>query len=384
MKNDYEKILLSPPCLTGREQKYIDEAFKLNWIVPLGPQVDAFEQEILKTLGTTDRFAVAMNSGTSAIHIALRLLNIKPGEEIFCSTLTFIATANPILYEKAKPVFIDCEKETWNLCPKAFLKAVEAKKKTGKVPRALIAVDLYGESCDYIQIEEICKHYGIELIEDAAEALGSTYREKNCGAFGRFGILSFNGNKIITTSGGGMLICKNENDAKKAHFLITQARDPAPYYQHSEMGFNYRMSNICAAIGLGQLETLPARVERRSEIFKLYSSKLSNLPLEFPAQSGHSKSNRWLSTLLIKDEAQKNEKTPHELMTYLQQFNIESRRVWKPLHTQPLFAGAEIFQESPGQNISEDIFARGLCLPSGAQLTATQLETVANKIISFF
>lgn len=376
------KILLSPPLLSGKEQKYIDEAFKQNWIVPLGPQVDAFEAEILKSLQTKDHFAVAMNSGTSAIHIALRILGIQTDEEVFCSSLTFIASANPILYEKARPVFIDSEKSTWNLCPKALLKAVETKKKQGKIPRALIAVDLYGESCDYIQIEEICKHYGIELIEDAAEALGANYRDKQSGTFGRFGILSFNGNKIITTSGGGMLICKNEADAKKAHFLITQARDQAPYYLHSELGFNYRMSNISAAIGLGQLETLNFRIKRRRAIFERYKSNLSGHPFEFNSNTGFSNSNRWLSTLLFKPELLKNNKTPHTFLLALQAKNIESRRVWKPLHTQPLFAQTDFFQSSERSNVSEEVFERGLCLPSGAQLTDSQVDFISEEIIS--
>lgn len=382
MAND-KKILLSPPLITGKEQKYIDEAFKLNWIVPLGPQVDAFESEILKNIDTKEHFAVAMNSGTSAIHIALRILKIQPGEEIFCSSLTFIASANPILYEKAIPVFIDSEEKTWNLCPQALLKAIETKKRQGKIPRALIAVDLYGESCDYLQIEEICRHYGIELIEDGAEALGSIYRGRNCGTFGRFGVLSFNGNKIITTSGGGMLVCKNEDDAKKAHFLITQARDNAPYYQHSEVGFNYRMSNICAAIGLGQLETLPERVQKRKDNFKRYKENFKGLPVEFPKDLEISSSNRWLSCMRLNKTAMKNNKTPHELMKFLQTFYIESRRVWKPLHTQPLFSNTEIFQ-SGTKNSAESIFETGICLPSGSSLTHEQIDFVSAKIVSYF
>lgn len=376
-----QRILLSPPQNNGKEMPYIQQAFETNWLVPLGPHVDAFEKEILKELKAQDRFAVAMNSGTSAIHIALRLLGIKAQEEIFCSDLTFIATANPILYEKARPVFIDSERDTWNLCPKSLLKAIEKKK--NNLPRVLISVDLYGMSANYMEIVEICQHYGIELIEDSAEALGSSYRQKACGSFGRFGILSFNGNKIITTSGGGMLVCQKEEDAKKALFLITQARDPAPYYLHSQQGFNYRLSNVCAAIGRGQLETLDLRVKTRRRNYQFYQEAFKNLPLDFLQEEKESFSNCWLSTFTFKPEAMKQGKNPHDLMEFLNSKNIESRRIWRPLHMQPLFEGCEFYQIED-QAVSEDIFNRGLCLPSGAQMTSQELERVALEVKNYF
>ncbi|MBY0414795.1 MAG: aminotransferase class I/II-fold pyridoxal phosphate-dependent enzyme, partial [Bdellovibrionales bacterium] len=269
---------MSPPHMSGEEKKYIDRAFNDNFIVPLGPNVNDFEQTMVKYLKAENLYAVAMSSGTAAIHIALILMKVQPGEEIFCSSGTFIATCNPILYEKAVPVFIDAEEKTWNICPKSLLKAIEAKKATGKIPRILIVADLFGMSADYNAIMEICNKYNIEVIEDAAEALGSSYHGKRCGIFGRFGVLSFNGNKIITTSGGGMLLAQTKEEADKALFLITQARDKAPYYLHSEIGYNYRMSNICAGIGLGQMSALDERIKVRRSHFEFYKKALANLP----------------------------------------------------------------------------------------------------------
>ncbi len=373
-----KRILLSSPHMSGREQKYIQQAFDENWIVPQGPNVNAFEDEMITYLGETNLYAVAMSSGTAAIHIALRLMDIKQDEEVFCSSLTFSATANPILYEKAKPVFIDSEESTWNICADSLLKAIEEKKKKKKIiPRILIAVDLFGMPAEYERIEKICHDHNITLIEDAAEALGSTIYGKKCGTFGRFGILSFNGNKIITTSGGGMLICKNKEDAEKALFLITQARDKAPYYLHSHIGYNYRMSNICAGIGRGQLEVIEDRVAKRRAHFNTYKELLSPIAT-FKMQSGpaHSRSNHWLSTGYSTDKSFNVTK----ILNAFHELNIEARHVWKPLHTQPIFKGYEFYSilERP---FSEAVFETGICLPSGSNMDQELVKTIAEAFM---
>lgn len=375
-----KRVLLSAPHMSGNEMKYIQKAFEDNFIVPLGPNVNEFERNMVQYLEEQDIYAVAMSSGTAAIHIALRLLNIQPGEEIFCSSATFIASANPILYEKAIPVFIDSEIETWNMCPKALLKAIEAKKRTGKIPRVLIAVDLFGTSAQYDKIQEICQEYKIELICDAAEALGSSYQGIKCGTFGRFGILSFNGNKIITTSGGGMLITHSKEEAIHALKLITQARDNAPYYLHTEVGFNYRMSNISAGIGIGQLEVLNKRVQTRRSHYDNYKKELKNTPLIFGEDLNNSFANRWLSTALI---PKSSNKTPKELLIFLNEYNVEGRHIWKPLHTQPIFSKNEFFyiQDEP---IAEKIFNEGICLPSSSNMSKEDHLQVCKIIQLFF
>ncbi|MFG1525545.1 aminotransferase class I/II-fold pyridoxal phosphate-dependent enzyme [Halobacteriovorax sp. RZ-3] len=382
MNNSIEKkILLSAPHMSGNELKYIEKAFDDNFIVPLGPNVDAFENNMIQYLQEDRCYAVAMSSGTAAIHIALRLLEVKPGEEIFCASSTFIATANPIMYEKAIPVFIDSEEESWNLCPKALLKAIEDKKKTGKIPRILLAVDLFGTSAKYDEIAKICNENNIQLIADAAESLGATYKNKKCGTFGRFGIFSFNGNKIITTSGGGMLITHNKEEAQHAIKLITQARENAPYYLHKEVGFNYRMSNVCAGIGLGQLEVLQDRVAARRLHFENYKKKLASTPLIFnDNDTEDTKSNRWLSTALINP---KSKYQPSDLLKYLADHNIEGRHVWKPLHSQPLFSNNEFYKVSD-ESISEKIFNHGICLPSCSSMTVDEHDRVTKVILSFF
>lgn len=375
-----KRVYLSAPHMSGEELKYIQSAFNENWITPLGPNVTRFENEMVQYLQEENIYAVAMSSGTAAIHIALRLLNVKPGEEIFCSSATFIATANPIMYERAVPVFIDSELKTWNLCPQSLLKAIEAKKKTGKIPRILICADLFGMSADYEEIIKICNQYNIVLIEDSAESLGSKYKNRKCGNFGRFGILSFNGNKIITTSGGGMLITHSKEEADKALFLITQARDKAPYYLHSEIGFNYRLSNICAGIGIGQLQVLEDRVKARRNIFKYYRESLKNSPLIFNNDYPDYYSNHWLSTALIKSSSNK---TPASLIQHLDGFNVEARHIWKPLHTQPIFKGYEFFAIE-GKPIAEKIFEEGICLPSCSSMSNETIEDVAKLIHNFF
>lgn len=374
------RVLMSAPHMSGEEQKYINKAFQDNFIVPLGPNVNEFEQVMVKYLEQDGIYAVAMSSGTAAIHIALRLLDVQQDEEIFCSSATFIATANPILYEKAVPVFIDSEESTWNICPKSLLKAIETKKAAGKIPRILIIADLFGTSANYQEIIAICEQYKIEIIEDAAEALGSKYQGKKCGIYGKFGILSFNGNKIITTSGGGMLITHSKEEAEKAIFLITQARDNAPYYLHSQIGYNYRMSNICAGIGLGQMTVIDERVNARRTHFENYKTLLKGTPLIFTEEPDNSYSNRWLSTVLIDPKSSIN---PHKLLHALNESNIEARHVWNPLHKQPIFSKNEFFTvyDYP---IAEKIFNEGVCLPSGSAMTAETHEKVCEVIRSIF
>lgn len=375
-----ERVLMSPPHMSGHEKKYIDRAFEDNFIVPLGPNVREFEQSVLDYLQEKNLYAVAMSSGTAAIHIALILMGVKPGEEIFCSSGTFIATCNPILYEKAIPVFIDAEDKTWNICPKSLLKAIEAKKATGKIPRILIVADLFGMSADYKAIMEICDQYKIEVIEDSAEALGSIYHGRKCGTFGRFGILSFNGNKIITTSGGGMLITHSKEEADKALFLITQARDNAPYYLHSEIGYNYRMSNICAGIGLGQMSVLDQRIQARRSHFDYYQKAFADLPVTFVAEDSNNFSNRWLSTMLIDPKSQV---TTTQLLGALELANVEARHIWKPMHTQPIFKSHEFFTcyDYP---VSEKIFDQGVCLPSASSMKQETLEKICDLVKSVF
>ncbi|MFA6238888.1 MAG: aminotransferase class I/II-fold pyridoxal phosphate-dependent enzyme [Bacteriovorax sp.] len=374
------RVLLSPPHMGGEEKKFIDRAFTENWIVPLGPNVAEFEKNMIRYLEKENLYAVAMTSGTAAIHIALKLLNVQPGEEIFCSSATFIATANPILYEKAVPVFVDSEMKTWNICPESLLKAIEAKKRTGKIPRILISVDLFGMSAEYEQIEAICKQYNIQIIEDSAEALGSSYKGKKCGTFGKYGILSFNGNKIITTSGGGMLLLHSKEEAEKAVFLITQARDNAPYYLHSEIGYNYRLSNICAGIGIGQLNVLDQRVKSRRANFAHYQEALKSTPLSFTDDPQDFFSNHWLTTALIDP---KSNKRPTDLINLLESYNIEVRHVWKPLHTQPVFKDNEFFTVH-AKPIAERIFNEGICLPSGTKLDPETLNAICQIIKSAF
>lgn len=380
LKRFDNRVLLSPPHMGGDEIKFIERAFNDNWIVPLGPNVNEFENNMIKYLAGENLYAVAMTSGTAAIHIALRLMNVEPGEEIFCSSATFMASANPILYEKAIPVFIDSEIKTWNLCPDSLLKAIETKKKQGKVPRILICADLFGMSAQYDRIEAICEQYDIQIIEDSAEALGSTFKGRKCGVFGKFGILSFNGNKIITTSGGGMLITHDKAEAEKALFLITQARDKAPYYLHSEIGYNYRLSNICAGIGIGQLIVLDERVKARRSNFTHYKEALKNSPLEFTNDPADFYSNHWLTTALIDP---KSGKKPTDLLHLLENFNVEARHIWKPMHTQPIFKGNEFFSVY-SKSVSEKIFDEGVCLPSGSSLAPETLETICKMIKSLF
>lgn len=375
-----EKIYLSPPHMSGNEQKYIQDAFDTNWIAPLGRNVDQFEKEVASFVGVSD--AVAVSSGTAAIHLALRLLDVGPGDTVFCSTLTFIASANPILYLGANPVFIDSEPDTWNMSPQALERALKDAKAEGALPKAVIVVHLYGQSAKMDEILAICNKYCVPVIEDAAESLGSSYKGKASGTMGAFGIYSFNGNKIITTSGGGMLVSNNRVALSKARFLAAQAKDNAPHYQHSEIGFNYRMSNILAGIGRAQLEVLEDRVRARRLVFNQYKFYLSGLPgVKFMEELENTQSNRWLTTLLI-DEKEAGFSS-QALLEFLSAENIEARHVWKPLHLQPLFNGAPYYSHNEEENVAEELFSKGICLPSGSGMTRGQQGRIINTILNF-
>ncbi|MEM6400052.1 MAG: DegT/DnrJ/EryC1/StrS family aminotransferase [Cyanobacteria bacterium P01_D01_bin.116] len=368
-----KKILLSTPHMGEQELKFVQEAFDTNWIAPVGPHVDAFEEEFCQHTGAG--YAAAVSSGTAAIHLALRLLDVGRGDEIFCSTLTFIASANPIIYQGAKPVFIDSDRTSWNMNPELLQEALEQRAKVGKLPKAVLLVHLYGQCADIDPIVEICQKYDVPLIEDAAEALGASYKGRCPGTFGTIGIYSFNGNKIITTSGGGMLVSDDEKLVKKARFLATQARDPAPHYQHTQIGYNYRLSNVLAGIGRGQLKVLKERVNARRGNFEVYEKALGNLPgIEFMPEAEFGRATRWLTCLTI--NPQEFGANREELRLGLAEKKIESRPVWKPLHLQPVFAECESF----GGEVASDLFTRGLCLPSGSNLTEEDLQRVIEGV----
>lgn len=372
------RILLSSPHMGGTEQKYIQEAFDTNWIAPLGANVTGFEQELASYVGI--KAASATNSGTGAIHIALDLLGVKAGDTVFCSTLTFIASANPILYLGAKPVFIDSEPTTWNMSPQALENALKDASSNGNLPKAVIVVNLYGQSARMDEIMTLCNQYNVQVVEDAAESLGSKYKRQASGTFGQFGIFSFNGNKIITTSGGGMLVSNDEELVVRSRFLATQARDAAKHYQHSVVGYNYRMSNIVAGIGRGQLEVLDERVAQKRAIFKRYEEAFSKVEgLEMMPELEETFSNRWLSTMLL--DSTKINVTPYELIDALDAENIESRPVWKPLHLQPLFEGCEFYAHSETEAVSETLFANGICLPSDTKMTVKEQQRVIDVVM---
>ena len=366
-----EKIWLSSPHMGGTEQDYVNEAFETNWIAPLGPNVNAFEHAIGNRLGD-DVHVAALSSGTAAIHLGLQLLGVKPGDEVLCQSFTFSASANPIMYLGATPVFVDSEVETWNMSPELLRKAIENRILEKGTPKAIIAVHLYGMPYKVEEIHAIAKEFNIPVLEDSAEALGSTYMKKACGAFGDIGVLSFNGNKIITTSGGGALTSKNKAQTDRAIFLATQARDDAPHYQHSNVGYNYRMSNVLAGIGRGQMEVLQDRVDARRKNFDFYKNELSTLKeIEFLHEPNGFYSNRWLSCMLTPSF-----EIRERIRLALLEENIESRPLWKPLHMQPIFNKYKTF----ANGTSEDLFSRGLCLPSGSNLSLSDLERVADCI----
>jgi len=366
-----EKIWLSSPHMGGAEQDYVNEAFETNWIAPLGPNVNAFEHAIRSQLGDNVHVA-ALSSGTAAIHLGLQLLGVGHGDEVLCQSFTFSASANPIMYLGATPVFVDSEVDTWNISPELLRKAIENRILEKGLPKAIIAVHLYGMPYKVDEIHAIAKEYGIPVLEDSAEALGSTYMDKPCGAFGDIGVLSFNGNKIITTSGGGALTAKSKTLTDKAIFLATQARDDAPHYQHSNVGYNYRMSNVLAGIGRGQMEVLQNRVDSRRSNFEYYQNELASLKeIEFIDEAEGFYSNRWLSCVLTPSF-----EIRERIRLALLEENIESRPLWKPLHMQPIFSEYKTFVDGT----SEDLFSRGLCLPSGSNLSSEDLKRVSDCI----
>jgi len=368
------KIWLSSPHLTGEEQKYVKEAFDTNWVAPLGPNVNGFEKEICNYTGA--KYCTVLVSGTSAIHLGLILLDVKQDDEVICSSFTFSASVNPICYLKAIPILVDSEKETFNMCPISLKKAIKDRILKGKKPKAIIVVHLYGMPSKMDEIIAISKKYHIPIIEDAAEAIGSNYKGKAMGTMTEIGIYSFNGNKIITTSGGGAMVSNNENHTKKATFLATQARDNAPHYQHSEIGYNYRMSNIVAGIGRGQLEVLDDRVNSRRANYEFYKKELSNIKqITFTDEPDGFYSNRWLTTILTDSF-----KTREKIRLRLEKDNIESRPLWKPMHLQPIFKKYPAYTNG----VSEDLFNRGLCLPSGSNLSQNDLERVVDSLKACF
>lgn len=379
-----KRIYLSPPHMSGREKRYLEQAFLTNWIAPLGPHVDEFEAKLANYLGVEG--ALALSSGTAALHLSLLLEGIKRGDRVFCSALTFAATANPILYVEAEPVFIDAETESWNLCPSALKRALEDAELEGQLPKAVVVVNLYGQSADMEQIVDLCDQYNVALIEDAAESLGATYKDKMSGSFGRYGILSFNGNKIITTSGGGALVSDDLEALKRARYLASQARQPARHYEHTEVGYNYRMSNLLAAVGLGQLDVIDERIEARRKIFERYRKELDRIKgLEFMPEAEYGISTRWLTTLTVEPDVCGVSRD--HIIDALEKENIEARPVWKPMQRQPLYQGCKFYGQLPNEDspdiegsVSERLFEYGLCLPSGSSLTEEEQGRVIEVI----
>jgi dTDP-4-amino-4,6-dideoxygalactose transaminase len=370
-----KRIYLSPPHMGPAERELLLDAFDTNWIAPLGPHVDAFEREFCETVGVP--YAAALSSGTAALHLALLILGVGPGDEVLVSTFTFAASANVVKYLGATPVFLDSNRETWNMDPGLLEEELAVCAQRGKLPKAVIAVDLYGQSADYDRLQATCGRYGVPMVEDAAEALGATYKGKPAGSFGVMAAFSFNGNKIITTSGGGMFVSADRSLVDRARHLATQARDPAPHYQHSMVGYNYRMSNLLAAIGRGQLRVLRGRVSRKRDIFRNYQNFLGNLPgISFMPIAGYGEPNYWLTCLLV-DPARFGA-TREDIRRVLEKENIESRPLWKPMHLQPVFKECRV----RGGSVSEGIFRNGLCLPSGTALTDVELERVSGIIRS--
>ncbi|MBU7315552.1 DegT/DnrJ/EryC1/StrS family aminotransferase [Paenibacillus oleatilyticus] len=368
-----QRIYLSPPHMGQEEQQWVQQAFATNWIAPLGPNVDVFEKEIAGYVGAGG--ALALSSGTAAIHLALRLLGVGAGDTVFCSSLTFVASVNPVMYQGAEPVFIDSEPESWNMSPQALERALSEAKRAGKLPKAVVVVNLYGQSADMDPLLDLCDQYGVPVIEDAAESLGATYKGRASGTLGRFGTYSFNGNKIITTSGGGMLVSDDLEALEKARYWATQARDPAPHYEHSEVGFNYRMSNVLAGIGIGQLHMLPERIETRRAIFAAYAEALGSMEgVEFMPEASFGQATRWLTTLTVDPQVAKT--TSGDIIRALAEANIESRPVWKPMHLQPLFQGCAYYPHQEGHSVSDRLFEQGICLPSGSSLTETEQAKV--------
>ena len=374
------KIWLSSPHMGGNEQNFVNEAFATNWVAPLGPNVIGFEEDLANYIGNNSNVA-ALSSGTAAIHLGLILLDVKAGDEVICQSFTFSASANPIMYQGATPIFIDSETETWNICPIALEEAIKDRISKGKKPKAIIAVHLYGMPYKIEEVRAVATKFNIPILEDSAEALGSSYKGQKCGTFGDIGVLSFNGNKIITTSGGGAMVANSLETKGKAIFLATQARDNAPHYQHSEVGYNYRMSNICAGIGRGQMQVLDKHIGHRREMNIFYKDlfeKIDGITV-FSEPNSDYFSNCWLTSIVV-DPEKTNGKTREDLRLFLENENIESRPLWKPMHLQP------IFQDYPyyGNKVAEDLFENGLCLPSGSNLTVEEKNRIAAEIKRFF
>ena len=371
-----KRLLLASQHMSdeGYELEYIHDAFRKNWIAPLGENVNEFEKAMGEFMGKG--YPGALSAGTAALHLAMILAGVKAGDTVFCQSLTFSASANPVAYCGAKPVFIDSERETWNMDPAALRRAFELYG----TPKAVVVVHLYGNPAKLDEITAICREHDVPLIEDAAEALGSTYNGQKCGTFGDFGALSFNGNKIITTSGGGMLLCRTEDEAKHALKLSTQARENAPWYQHEEIGYNYRMSNICAGIGRGQMKVLPLRVEQKRAIFARYCENLKGLPLTMQPELPCAKSNRWLSVALLDEGCGV---TPGEMLAKLNEVGIEGRYLWKPMHLQPVFANCPFVSVSDAP-VGDDLFARGVCLPSDTKMGMDDVDRVCEVIRGMF
>ena len=373
---DLKKIWLSSPHMGGTEQSFVKEAFDTNWVAPLGPNVNGFEND-LQTYLNNEKYVAVLSSGTAAIHLGLIMLGVKEGDEVICQSMTFSASANPIRYLGAIPIFIDSERETWNLCPTALENAIIDRISKGKKPKVIIAVHLYGMPYQIDEIHAICVKYAIPILEDSAEALGSSFNDRKCGTFGEIGILSFNGNKIITTSGGGALVANSKALKERTLHLATQARDDAPHYQHSEIGYNYRMSNICAGIGRGQMEVIDLRVSQRRAMNVFYQDlfKDNNEVEVFKEPTSDYFSNHWLSAILL-GSYEKRE----ALRLFLEKENIESRPLWKPMHLQPIFEKYPYY----GTKVAEELFQKGLCLPSGSNLNEDDKRRISENIKTFF
>ncbi|MDR2137320.1 MAG: DegT/DnrJ/EryC1/StrS family aminotransferase [Synergistaceae bacterium] len=377
--NSRKRIYLSPPHMSGDEIKKIEEAFASNWIAPLGPHVEAFERETAKYVGVSA--ALALASGTAALHLAGELLGVGRGDGVFCSSLTFAATIAPFYHKGAECVFIDSEPQSWNMSSQALERALSDALRENKLPKAVIIVNLYGQSCDMDPILELCNRYGVPVVEDAAESLGACYKGRRTGSFGKFSVFSYNGNKIVTTSGGGMLLSDDEEAIVRARFLSTQARDPAPWYQHSTLGWNYRLSNVLAGIGRGQMLHIHERVAARRRVFDRYAEALGDIEgVEFMPEPQWSDSNRWLTVLTLSDPVAA---APLSVIEHLSGLNIEARSVWKPMHMQPVFENARYYPYAApgeGQDVSADLFTRGLCLPSGSGMTEEQQARVIDGV----
>lgn len=382
MSEENKRIYLASPHMGGLEEVFVKEAFDTNWIAPLGANVDGFEKELSEYVGS--KTGAALSSGTAAIHMALKAVGVERGDKVFCSSLTFAASCNPIIYEGGIPVFIDSEPESHNMSPVALEKAFKDYEEKGEMPKAVIVVNLYGQSADMDKIMEICKKYNVPIIEDAAESLGATYKGKHSGTFGEYGIYSFNGNKIITTSGGGMLVSNNEEGIAKVRFWSTQARDKARHYEHTELGYNYRMSNIVAGIGRGQLRVLEDRIVKKKEIFETYKEAFKDIEdIEMMPVCEYGEPNYWLTTITLSENSKVK---PLDIILALEKENIESRPIWKPMHIQPYYKEYDFYSHNDEDevSVSEDIFNRGVCLPSDTKMTKEEQERVIKIIRELF